>query len=122
MLHKESHSLILVSLFYSSSYIRIISPLHAVKAGWGDWAGPGATGVSAKILSIRDRQLKIVEEETAALKKGRRDTKIPNVIISDRRVKTAAKYKISELPHPFKSREEYERSMQMPLGGKPTIT
>ena len=89
-----------------------------MKAGWGDWAGPGASGVSAKILSIRDRQLKIVEEETALLKKGRKDTKIPNVIISDRRVKTAAKYKIAELPHPFKSREEYERSMQMPLGGK----
>lgn len=74
--------------------------------------------MSAKILSIRDRQLKIVEEETVLLKKVRKDTKIPNVIISDRRVRTAAKYKIAELPHPFKSREEYERSMQMSLGGK----
>ena len=87
-----------------------------VKAGWGDWAGPGAAGVSTKILNIRDRLLKKVEEETTEKKKGRKDAKMPNVMISDRRVKTAAKYKISDIPHPFTSREEYERSMQMPLG------
>ena len=87
-----------------------------MKAGWGDWAGPGATGVSTKILNIRNKLLKKVEDETNEKKKGRKDTKMPNVMISDRRVKTAAKYKIAEIPHPFTSREEYERSMQMPLG------
>jgi U3 small nucleolar RNA-associated protein 14 len=68
-------------------------------------------------LGIRNRLLQKVEDETNEKKKGRKDTKIPNVMISDRRVKTAAKYKISEIPHPFTCREEYERSMQMPLGG-----
>ena len=90
----------------------------SVKAGWGDWAGPGATGVSAKILNVRNRLLKKVDEETEEKKKGRRDTKRPNVMISDRRIKGAAKFKIAAIPHPFTSREEYERSMQMPLGGK----
>ena len=69
-------------------------------------------------MNIRNKLLKKVEDETNEKKKGRSDTKIPNVMISDRRVKTAAKYKISDIPHPFTSREEYERSMQMPLGGK----
>jgi U3 small nucleolar RNA-associated protein 14 len=26
--------------------------LSQVKAGWGDWAGPGASGISPKILGI----------------------------------------------------------------------
>ncbi len=52
----------------------------------------------------------------------RQDGKIFNVMISDKRVKTAAKYKIDEVPHPFTTREEYERSMQMPVGGKINAT
>lgn len=71
---------------------------------------------------MRNRLLKKVEEETEEKKKGRRDTKRPNVMISDRRIKGAAKFKISAIPHPFTSREEYERSMQMPLGGKCVLT
>jgi Utp14 protein len=94
------------------------SALSTVKAGWGDWAGPGATGVSTKILDIRNRLLKQVNEDSENKKRGRKDTKMPNVMISDRRIKTAAKYKISEIPHPFTTREEYERSLQMPLGGE----
>ena len=43
---------------------------------------------------------------------------MPNVMICDRRVKSDAKYKISTVPHPFTSREQYERSLQMPLGRK----
>jgi hypothetical protein len=40
-----------------------------------------------------------------------------NVLISEKRIKTAAKYKIADIPHPFTTREEYERSLQMPIGG-----
>ena len=36
--------------------------------------------------------------------------------LSDRRVKTAGKYKITGVPHPFTSREEYEQSLRMPVG------
>jgi U3 small nucleolar RNA-associated protein 14 len=102
-----------------ASYLpNYFSALLTVKAGWGDWAGPGASGVSTKILDIRNRLLKKVNEDSDNKKRGRKDTKMPNVMISDRRVKTAAKYKISEIPHPFTTREEYERSLQMPLGGE----
>ena len=41
---------------------------------------------------------------------------MPNVVLSDRRVKTAGKYKITGVPHPFTSREEYEQSLRMPVG------
>jgi len=89
-----------------------------VKAGWGDWAGPdqGVGFVSAKITKKRDRLVAQAEVEAEEKKKGRSDTKTPNVMMSDRRVKTAAKFKIAEVPHPFTSREEYEKSLVMPIG------
>jgi len=34
--------------------------LSDVKAGWGDWAGPGAMEVSSKIMNIRNRAMKKV--------------------------------------------------------------
>ena len=46
------------------------------------------------------------------------DKKLMRVMISERRIKTASKYKIDHIPHPFRTREEYEKSLQMPLGGK----
>lgn len=88
-----------------------------VKSGWGDWAGPGAGGTSQKTLAKRKRILQHAEEHAAELRAGRRDAALANVVISDRRIKTSAKFKIAEVPHPFTSREEYERSLQMPLGG-----
>ena len=89
-----------------------------VKAGWGDWAAPGSNFVSKKIQNIRDRQLKKIGEEEESKKAARTDTKIKNVMISEKRVKTSAKYKIADIPHPFSSREEYEQAMRMPVGGE----
>ncbi len=91
-----------------------------VKSGWGDWAGPGETGISAKILKKRDRLIKQHEADADLKRNERTDVKnkqMFNVMLSDRRIKTASKYKIDEIPHPFTTREEYERSLQMPLGG-----
>lgn len=90
--------------------------IKEVKSGWGDWAGPGDNGPSKKILATRERLLARVNEENEKKRAGRRDSKMMNVILSDKRVKTAAKYKISDIPHPFTTREEYEHSLQMPLG------
>lgn len=89
-----------------------------VKAGWGDWAGPGAGGmaISKKTLDKRDRLMTKVQSEHASKVLGRADSKMSAVMISNRRIKTASKYKITEIPHPFTSLEEYERSLQMPLG------
>ena len=74
--------------------------------------------VSQKILNTRNRLLARVEAAHGAQVQKRKDTagKMMNVLISERRVKAAAKYKIADIPHPFTTREEYERSLQMPLG------
>ena len=95
----------------------------ADKPGWGmSWAGMGATngGISDQVVKKRKVLLQKAEEHEAGLRAGRRDGQLANVILSDRRIKTAAKYKIAEIPHPFTTREEYERSLQMPLGGIPS--
>jgi U3 small nucleolar RNA-associated protein 14 len=88
----------------------------ADKAGWGDWAGPGKVGVSQRVVKKRKHLLKNLEEKAAQQRAGRNDGQLANVILSERRVKTSSKYKIADVPHPFTSREEYERSLQMPLG------
>ena len=74
--------------------------------------------MSQKVLNKRDRLLTKVQNEHASKVMNRGDARMMNVMISERRVKTAAKYKITEIPHPFTTREEYERSLQMPLGGE----
>jgi len=92
--------------------------LSDVKAGWGDWAGPGAGGmqISQRTLNKRDKLLTKIQSEHASKVMHRSDAKQAGVMISQRRIKTAAKFKISEIPHPFTTVEEYERSLQMPLG------
>lgn len=74
--------------------------------------------VSQKILNTRDRLLTAVNADNKKKIENRKDNaaKMMNVMISERRVKTAAKYKIADIPHPFSTREEYERSLQMPIG------
>lgn len=94
--------------------------LSAVKPGWGDWTGPGQgrNNSSCNYLLKREKILKRVTEETDAKKAARKDAKIFNVILSEDRIKLASKYKIAKVPHPFTTREEYERSLQMPLGSE----
>jgi U3 small nucleolar RNA-associated protein 14 len=90
----------------------------SVKAGWGDWAVPGAPmGVSNRTLQKRDKLLSQLEKEAEEKKAQRKDNKFSSVMFSERRIKTGAKYKLTEVPHPFTSMEEYQRSIQMPLGG-----
>lgn len=89
-----------------------------VKSGWGDWAGPGGMEISPKILNKRDQLLIKIQTENEIKRLERKDANIKNVMISERRVKNTSKYKVSEIPYPFKSRDEYERSLQMPIGGR----
>jgi U3 small nucleolar RNA-associated protein 14 len=87
-----------------------------VKAGWGDWAGPGAMEVSQKIMKRRDKMMIQIQKENELQRMERKDYNKQQVILSERRSKAAAKYKVTDIPYPFTSREEYERSLQMPLG------
>jgi U3 small nucleolar RNA-associated protein 14 len=78
-------------------------------------------GVSQHVVRKRQRLLKHLDEKKAELRAGRSDSSLANVILSEKRIKTTAKYKLSEIPHPFTSREEYERSLQMPIGSQFTL-
>ena len=107
-----------ISLLHTNYYTPLSSLSVIVKAGWGDWAGPGAGGmqISQKVLNKRDQLITKVQKEHDLKVVNRKDSKMMNVMLSNRRIKTSSKYKISEIPHPYTSIEEYERSLQMPLG------
>ncbi|KAK5047867.1 hypothetical protein LTR84_006055 [Exophiala bonariae] len=79
--------------------------------GWGSWTGDG---ISKKAQKRAKGKLLTTIKGVAEDK--RRDTKLERVIINEKRVKKNDKYRASELPHPFESRQQYERSLRLPLG------
>ena len=46
----------------------------------------------------------------------RADCKKAHVIISEKRDKKAAKYLVKDLPYPYTSKAQFERSMDAPIG------
>lgn len=82
--------------------------------GWGSWTGPGIS----KKAQRRNRILtKVVPGVVAAPgKKKRQDAQLDRVIINEKRVKKNAKYLAGSLPHPFETKEQYERSLRLPVG------
>ena len=82
-------------------------------SGWGSWAGQGAPEPTKRRLPPK-LQPPPLKKQT---KRQRTDAKRPNVIISEKRIKrTADAYMLAEIPYPFSSREEYERSMAGGVG------
>ncbi|KAK3896897.1 Utp14 protein-domain-containing protein [Staphylotrichum tortipilum] len=71
--------------------------------GWGSWVGEG---VSAR--EKKRHQGRFITKVDGVKKKDRKDFKLKDVIISERRVK--------KLPHPFESQQQYERSLRLPVG------
>ncbi|KAM0439818.1 hypothetical protein ACHAPT_000915 [Fusarium lateritium] len=79
--------------------------------GWGSWVGDG---VSAK--EKKRHQGRFLTKVEGIKKKDRKDTKLDKVIINEKRVKKNDRYLASQLPHPFESRQQYERSLRLPVG------
>ncbi|KEF57596.1 uncharacterized protein A1O9_05514 [Exophiala aquamarina CBS 119918] len=79
--------------------------------GWGSWAGEGISKKAQKRAKG-----KVLATIQGVAKDKRRDAKLERVIINEKRVKKNDKYRASELPHPFESRQQYERSLRLPLG------
>ena len=46
----------------------------------------------------------------------RKDAKLDKVIIHEGRIKKNAKYLATQLPHPFETKAQYERSLRVPMG------
>ncbi|KAK5661937.1 hypothetical protein OQA88_10047 [Cercophora sp. LCS_1] len=79
--------------------------------GWGGWVGEGISNREKK-----RHQGRYVKKIEGVQQKDRQDYKLKGVIISERRVKKNDKYLASQLPHPFESHHQYERSLRLPVG------
>ena len=79
--------------------------------GWGTWTGAGITKTQEK----RNKG-KVLVKEPGTAKEKRQDAKLDRVIINEKRVKKNSKYLASNLPHPFETRQQYERSLRLPVG------
>ncbi|KAI0050580.1 Utp14-domain-containing protein [Auriscalpium vulgare] len=77
-------------------------------AGWGSWGGTGTRKAPPKPHLIK----KIAGIDP----KSRADYGKAHVIISEKRDKKAAKYLVKDLPHPYTSRAQFERSLDTRVG------
>ncbi|KAJ7355370.1 Utp14-domain-containing protein [Mycena albidolilacea] len=78
--------------------------------GWGSWGGP----------SIRKNKPKpqFIKKMPGIAPTDRADHGKANIIISEKRDKKLAKYQVKDLPYPYTSRAQFERSMEAPLGSE----
>ncbi|ODV90190.1 hypothetical protein CANCADRAFT_31227 [Tortispora caseinolytica NRRL Y-17796] len=72
--------------------------------GWGSWAGDGLT-----------TKPRIVTKKGIVNPRKREDRNLKGVIINERINKKNMKYNSSEVPFPFETREQYERSLRIPM-------
>ena len=87
--------------------------------GWGSWAGEGVV-VSKRAAQKKKRKdfarKRIREEKKRRVESSRKDAKLSNVILLEKRNKKAAAYAVKAVPFPFKSRAQYEQSLKRALG------
>ena len=79
--------------------------------GWGNWTGEGIGKKQQKRNKGR-----FLRKEAGVAKEKRQDAKLDRVVINEKRIKKNAKYLASSLPHPFETRQQYERSLRLPVG------
>ncbi|KAL7753702.1 hypothetical protein RI367_000633 [Sorochytrium milnesiophthora] len=77
------------------------------KPGWGSWGGAGVPQRKTK---------KVVKRTSGVDASKRKDAKLQNVIINEKKQKKLAKFQTAVLPYPYKTREQYETAMRQSLG------
>jgi len=80
--------------------------------GWGAWAGDDLTPAQRK----RNPGAKTITRKEGIDPSKRKDRKLDKVIINEKRVKPNVTYMASQLPFPFETKEQYERSLRVPRG------
>lgn len=80
--------------------------------GWGAWTGEGMTAAQ----KARNKGFTTVTKKQGIDAAKRKDKKLDKVIINEKRQKPTTKYMANQLPFPFESREQYERSLRVPKG------
>ncbi len=90
-------------------------------AGWGCWTGVGAPALKPS-MTPTSKHLQLLGRKQL-LKRKRQDDKMAIVIINEKRVKkTADQFQIANIPFPYTSRAEYERSMAGAVGHEWNLT
>ncbi|MCJ1384995.1 hypothetical protein MMC17_008113 [Xylographa soralifera] len=85
--------------------------------GWGSWTGDGISKRERKLTQQRNaRNLHNSTTIPGVDPSKRKDAKLDRVIVNEKRVKKNAKYLAGELPHPYETRAQYERSLRLPVG------
>ncbi|KAI7777710.1 hypothetical protein LA080_003131 [Diaporthe eres] len=79
--------------------------------GWGSWAGEG---ISKRAL--KRNKGKAMTRKEGIKRKDRKDAKLERVIMNEKRNRKNEQFLASQLPHPFESRQQYERSLRLPVG------
>lgn len=75
--------------------------------GWGSWGGEDVKPPKKKFVRKIDG---VVQENK------RKDKNLQDVIINETANQGNIKYQSGAVPYPFESREQYERSLRMPIG------
>ncbi|XP_039106725.1 U3 small nucleolar RNA-associated protein 14 homolog A isoform X1 [Hyaena hyaena] len=75
--------------------------------GWGEWGGMGL-----KPSTKKKRRFLIKTPEGPP----RKDKNLPNVIINEKRNVHAAAHQVRVLPYPFTHHQQFERTIQTPIG------
>ncbi|XP_052088938.1 U3 small nucleolar RNA-associated protein 14 homolog A-like isoform X1 [Mytilus californianus] len=75
--------------------------------GWGEWGGVGVK------VSKRKKKRFVIKAPPAL---PRKDRNLGNVIISEQKDKSIAKYQVSDLPFPYVSVKQFEQSIRAPIG------
>ncbi|RCI02563.1 hypothetical protein CU098_011407, partial [Rhizopus stolonifer] len=76
--------------------------------GWGSWGGSG--------VKVKKNKKKIIKVTKGLAAEKRRDAKLARVIISEKANAKTDKYQATGVPFPFKTIEQYERSLNTPVG------
>ncbi|KAI7902717.1 small-subunit processome [Cokeromyces recurvatus] len=78
--------------------------------GWGSWAGAG--------VKENKKKKRIVKVTKGIDADKRKDAKLSHVIINEKINKKVEKYTATAVPFPYKTMEQYERSISTPLGSE----
>lgn len=86
-----------------------------IVTGWGSWAGAGAPPPRKKQRKLPPKLRAPTSKKSDNVPK-RKDDGISTVIINERRLKKTSKFQLSEIPYPYRSREEYEKAIAGNIG------
>ncbi|KAL2842762.1 Utp14 protein-domain-containing protein [Aspergillus pseudoustus] len=78
--------------------------------GWGSWTGDGVSKKQKK------RQKRVLTTIEGVKPEQRKDAKLSRVIINEKRIKKNNKYLATQLPHQYETKQQYERSLRVPIG------